>query len=199
MSFCTNQRTFTLLYVIVAYSYFHPQIQRDESWTVTILIKRANEQYLHCAVCYFVRAHKYLFSLSLELSEPEKTVDISWYWWRVTTQIWLVLMIGRKFPSTNRLFSQARNVTIPMKAIERSHYVTLPWHQFFWMTTKPIKSLKSFFCTISNFTDLIQFHIIWQILAKSSLGPYLSLSKFRKRKRQFLCCVHLLHKVGSWN
>ena len=28
---------------------------------------------------------------------------------------------------------------------------------------------------------------------KFSLGPYLSLSKFGKRKRQFLCCVHLLH------
>ena len=47
---------------------------------------------------------------------------------------------------------------------------------------KPIKSLKSVFCTISSFTDLIQFRLIWQILAKFSLGPYLSLSKFRKRK-----------------
>ena len=42
---------------------------------------------------------------------------------------------------------------------------------------KPIKSFKS---TISNFTDLIQFHLIWQILAKFSLGPYLLLSKLRK-------------------
>ena len=41
---------------------------------------------------------------------------------------------------------------------------------------KPIKSIH----TVSNF--------------KFSLAPYLSLSKFRKRKRQFLCCVHLLDK-----
>ena len=52
-------------------------------------------------------------------------------------------------------------------------------------------------CTISNFTNLIQFHLIWQILAKFSLQLYLWLSKFRKRKRQFLCCVHLLHEAGS--
>ena len=58
---------------------------------------------------------------------------------------------------------------------------------------KPMKSIR----TISNFTYLIQFHLIWQILAKFCLGPYLSLSKFRKGKRQILCCVHLLHKVGS--
>ena len=31
--------------------------------------------------------------------------------------------------------------------------------------------------TISNFTDLTQFHLIWQILAKFSLGLYLSLEK----------------------
>ena len=61
--------------------------------------------------------------------------------------------------------------------------------------TKPLKSL--FALNISNFTDLIQFHLIWQILRKFSSEPYLLLSKFRKRKRQFLCCVHLLHKVGS--
>ena len=63
---------------------------------------------------------------------------------------------------------------------------------------KPISHLKST-RTISNFTDLIQFHLIWQILAKFSSRPYLSLSKFRKRKRQFLCCVHLLHNAGSRN
>ena len=64
---------------------------------------------------------------------------------------------------------------------------------------KPIKSLKKSVRTISNFTCLIQFHLIWQILLKFSLATYLLLSKFRKRKRQFLCCVHLLHKAGSWN
>ena len=39
---------------------------------------------------------------------------------------------------------------------------------------------------ILNFTDLIQFHLICQIFAKFSFGPYLSLSKLRKRKRRFL-------------
>ena len=53
--------------------------------------------------------------------------------------------------------------------------------------------------TISNFTVLVQFHLIWQILAKFPLGPYLLLSKFRKRKWQFLCCVPLLYKAGSRN
>ena len=49
---------------------------------------------------------------------------------------------------------------------------------------KPIKSLKKSLRNFSNFTDLIQFHLIWQILAKFSLEPYLSLSK-----GQFLRCV----------
>ena len=47
---------------------------------------------------------------------------------------------------------------------------------------KPIKSLKKSIPTFSNFSDLIQFHLIWQIMTKFCLGPYLSLSK---------CCVHL--------
>ena len=41
---------------------------------------------------------------------------------------------------------------------------------------KPKKSIR----TISNFTDLNQFHLTWQILEKFSLGPYLTLSKLRK-------------------
>ena len=48
---------------------------------------------------------------------------------------------------------------------------------------KPIKSLKKSIPTFSNFTDVIQFHLIWQILTKFCLGPYLSLSK---------CCVYLM-------
>ena len=44
---------------------------------------------------------------------------------------------------------------------------------------KPIKSLKSLFPLFQT-----QFHVIWQILAKFSLGPYLSLSKFRKKKEK---------------
>ena len=39
---------------------------------------------------------------------------------------------------------------------------------------------------ILNFTNLIQFHLVCRIFAKFSFGPYLSLSKLRKRKRRFL-------------
>ena len=58
------------------------------------------------------------------------------------------------------------------------------------VTLKPIR-------TILNFTDVVQFHLIWQILAKFSLGPYLSLSMFRKKGDNFCGCVYLLHKAGS--
>ena len=51
--------------------------------------------------------------------------------------------------------------------------------------------------TASNFIDLIQFHLICQMLAKVSgfnpRGPYLSLEK----KETFLCCVHQLCKAGA--
>ena len=36
------------------------------------------------------------------------------------------------------------------------------------MTTKRKASLKKWICTVSNFIDLIQFHLIWKILAKLS-------------------------------
>ena len=46
---------------------------------------------------------------------------------------------------------------------------------------KPRKSLKKYMRTVSNFIDLIQFHLICQMLAKFSgfnlKGPYLSLQK----------------------
>ena len=59
---------------------------------------------------------------------------------------------------------------------------------------KLIKSLKSLFALFQTSPILLN----WLILVKLfSLGPYLSTSKFRKRKQQFLCCVHLLHKAGS--
>ena len=82
---------------------------------------------------------------------------------------------------------------------------TSDWFMFAWKNVNLLKevtllgSLVKAIRTISNFTDLIQFHSIWQILGKISLGPYISLSKFRKRSRQFFYCVHLLHKAGSWN
>ena len=51
--------------------------------------------------------------------------------------------------------------------------------------------------TVSNFIDLIQFHLICQMLAKFSEVEFeRTVSKFWKRKRKFLCCVHLLYKAG---
>ena len=76
------------------------------------------------------------------------------------------------------------------KSIERrSRFVTLPnW-----------KSHLKVYLHYFKLHWSLQFHLILQILVKFSLGPYLTLSKFRKWKGQFLCCVHLLHKAGSWN
>ena len=65
--------------------------------------------------------------------------------------------------------------------------------------SKPKKALKKWICPPSNFIDLIQFHLIWQILAKfSRVESERTVAKFRKRKRQRarLCCVHLLHKAS---
>ena len=53
--------------------------------------------------------------------------------------------------------------------------------------------------TIPNSIDLIKFHLIRQILAKFSEVESewtVHLSKFRKRKRNFLCRVPLLHTAG---
>ena len=65
---------------------------------------------------------------------------------------------------------------------------------------KPKTSLKKWIRTASNFIDLIQFHLIWQMLAKfSRVESERTVSKFRRGKRQLLCCVHLLHKASVWN
>ena len=65
---------------------------------------------------------------------------------------------------------------------------------------KPKIHSKSKCCTVSNFIDLIQFHLICQILAKfSGVESKRTISEFRKRKRNFLCCVHLLRKAGERN
>ena len=62
---------------------------------------------------------------------------------------------------------------------------------------KPKTSLKQCIHTASNFIDLIQFHLIWQMLAKfSQVESERTVSKCRRGKRQLLCCVHLLHKVS---
>ena len=52
--------------------------------------------------------------------------------------------------------------------------------------------------TVSNFDDLIQFHIICQITAKiSAVKSERIVCKFRKRKRKFLCCVRVLCEAGA--
>ena len=58
-------------------------------------------------------------------------------------------------------------------------------------------SLKKCIHTVSNFVDLIQFHLICKMLAKfSGVESERTESKFMKRKRKFLSCVKLLHKAG---
>ena len=63
---------------------------------------------------------------------------------------------------------------------------------------KPKTSLKKYgIRTASNFIDLIQFHLIWQMLAKfSKVESDRTVSKFGRGKRQLLCCVHRLHKAS---
>ena len=62
--------------------------------------------------------------------------------------------------------------------------------------TKRIRTIR----TIPNSIDLIKFHLIRQILAKFSEVESewtVHLSKFRKRKINFLCRVPLLHTAGG--
>ena len=62
------------------------------------------------------------------------------------------------------------------------------------------RHLKSRFALFPNFIDLI-FNFIYL----SNVGEIFwvkserTVCKFRKRKAKFLCCAHLLHKVGAWN
>ena len=56
---------------------------------------------------------------------------------------------------------------------------------------KPNHRLKSEF-------PLIQFHLLCKILEKlSGADSERTISEFSKRKRNFLCCVHQLHKAGA--
>ena len=65
---------------------------------------------------------------------------------------------------------------------------------------KPKKSLKRWIRFATNFIDLIQFYLIWEIFASfSQVESEKTVSKFRKRKKQLSCCVHLLHKAWVWN
>ena len=52
-------------------------------------------------------------------------------------------------------------------------------------------SLQKRIHTVSNVTDLIQFHLICKILAKlSEVESERTVSELRKRKRKFLCSVY---------
>ena len=56
--------------------------------------------------------------------------------------------------------------------------------------TKPKTSLKKWSCTVSNFIELMQFHLICQMLGKfSGVKSERTASKFRKRKWKLLCYV----------
>ena len=102
----------------------------------------------------------------------------------------------------------------------RSRYVAMVAK--FLEVNKPKTSLKKSIRTASNFIDLIQFHLIWQMLAKfsrvacvagakspipfdacytgySRVESERTVSKFRRGKRQLLCCVHRLHKARMWS
>ena len=68
-------------------------------------------------------------------------------------------------------------------------------------TCRQIKtSLKKWICPVSNYIDLylISFNLsnVGEIFWVKS---YRTVSKFRKRKRKFLCRVHPLDKAGEWN
>ena len=76
---------------------------------------------------------------------------------------------------------------------------------------KPKTSLKKWIRTVSNFIGLIQFLfylsnnvgeifiIIFFLGGGGGFESQRTVSKFKKRKRKFLRCVHLLHKAGAWN
>ena len=70
------------------------------------------------------------------------------------------------------------------------------------MTTNRKRHLKSEFARFQTSPILFNFIFISQImLAKFGEGGGVeserTVSKFRKRKRKFLCCVHLLHKASA--
>ena len=70
------------------------------------------------------------------------------------------------------------------------------------MTTNRKRHLKSEFARFQTSSILFNFIFISQImLAKFGEGGGVeserTVSKFRKRKRKFLCCVHLLHKASA--
>ena len=67
-----------------------------------------------------------------------------------------------------------------------------PPNTFWPVPNKPKTSLKNWIRIVSKFIHLIQFLLICQMLANlSGVESESTISKFRKRKRKSLCCVHL--------
>ena len=67
-----------------------------------------------------------------------------------------------------------------------------------WQQTE--SSLKKWIHNVSIFMDLIQFHLICQMLSNfSGVESERPVSKLRKRKITFSRCVHQLLKAGAWN
>ena len=96
-----------------------------------------------------------------------------------------------------RHFSHQLNSKIIQRRKSLRHVATVA---NFLNDNKLETSLKKWIRTVSNFIDLIQFHLICQMLATFSGGESeRTLSKFRERKRTFLCFALLLHKAGAWN
>ena len=88
-----------------------------------------------------------------------------------------------------------KEVEVLMTIERRSRYITLPCYRHvamvaqFLVDNKLKTSLQKWICTVSNFTDLIQFHLIYQMLAKfSGVEDKRTISRFRKRNRN-ICVV----------
>ena len=63
---------------------------------------------------------------------------------------------------------------------------------------KPKIHLRSEVALTSNLIDLIQLHLICQMLAKfSGVESKRTVFKLRKRKGKFVCSVYLLHKANA--
>ena len=100
----------------------------------------------------------------------------------VVTDYWFVFL---QLIMINRVEKSLRHVAVVAKYLDNH---------------KPKTSLKRWIRTASNFIDLNQIHLIWQMLAKYSMvESERTVSRFRRGKRQLLCCVYLLYKAIVWN
>jgi len=108
--------------------------------------------------------------------------------------------ILHKFSESNSLQYFSQNFVAKFPDIERrSRYVMLGMVVKFLDDNKPKMSLKKWIHTVSNFSDLVQFHLICQMLAKfSGVKSERTVSKFRERKRKLLCSFKLEHEIRKF-